>query len=200
MADQNDEGSGASSSSRGSGGGGAPPFADFSSFREMIREEREAARAEREAAAERARVEREAAFAEQKRLMIEVFELRLQLARGIERQPGVAGGEPWMTGSRGEPRNPIESAVQSGAAAGGDRITNPGGTATGLGGRMMALSGGTNRTSPLLERRGKRSRWQGNAATPSGMESSDFPETCARNARSVSCDGLGHSEACLSDL
>ena len=34
-----------------SGGSGAPSFADFSSFREMIREECEAARAEREGAA-----------------------------------------------------------------------------------------------------------------------------------------------------
>ena len=47
MADRNDE----RLSSRTSGGGGAPSFDDFSSFREMIREEREAARAEREAAA-----------------------------------------------------------------------------------------------------------------------------------------------------
>ena len=39
MADRNDEGP----SPRGSGGGGAPPFADFSSFREMVGEEREAA-------------------------------------------------------------------------------------------------------------------------------------------------------------
>ena len=46
----------------------SPSFADFSSFREIIREEREAARAEREAAAE-ARVERETAAAEQRRLM-----------------------------------------------------------------------------------------------------------------------------------
>ena len=68
MADRNDEcsageGSGASSSS------------DFSSFREIIREEREAARAEREAAAAEARVERETAAAEQLRLMAGVYEL-----------------------------------------------------------------------------------------------------------------------------
>ena len=47
MADRNDE----HLLPRASGGSGAPSFADFSSFREMIREEREAARAEREAAA-----------------------------------------------------------------------------------------------------------------------------------------------------
>ena len=65
MADRNDE----RSSPRASGGSGAPSFADFSSFPEMIREEREAARAERETAA-----------AEQRRLMAEVYELKLQLA------------------------------------------------------------------------------------------------------------------------
>ena len=51
---------------------GASPFADFSSFREMIREEREADRAEREAAAAEALVERETTAAEQRRLMAEV--------------------------------------------------------------------------------------------------------------------------------
>ena len=67
MADRNDE----RLSPRASGGSGAPSFVDFSSFREMIREEREAARAEREAAA-----------AEQWRLMAEVYEIKLQLAEG----------------------------------------------------------------------------------------------------------------------
>ena len=59
MADRNHE----HLSPRASGGSGAPSFADFSLFREMIREEREAARAEREAAAAaaaaEARVERD---------------------------------------------------------------------------------------------------------------------------------------------
>ena len=63
MADRNGEGS----SPRGGGGGGAPPFANLSSFRGMIREEGNAARAEREAAAAEARVERETAAAEQRR-------------------------------------------------------------------------------------------------------------------------------------
>ena len=76
MADRNDE----RLSPRASGGSGAPSFADFSSFREMTREEREAARAEHEAAAAEARVEREAAAAEQRRLMAEEYELKLQLA------------------------------------------------------------------------------------------------------------------------
>ena len=78
MADRNDE----RLSPRASGGSGAPSFADFSSFREMMREEREAARAEREAAAAEARVERETAVAEQRRLMAEEYELKLQLAEG----------------------------------------------------------------------------------------------------------------------
>ena len=60
MADRNDE----RLSPRASGGSGAPSFTDFSSFREMIREEREADTAEREAAAAEARVERETAAAE----------------------------------------------------------------------------------------------------------------------------------------
>ena len=76
MADRNDE----RLSPRASGGSGAPSFADFSSFREMIREEREAARAEREAAAAEVRVVRETAAAEQRRLMAEIYELKLQLA------------------------------------------------------------------------------------------------------------------------
>ena len=67
-------------SPRVSGGSGVTSFSDFSSFREMIREEREAARAEREAAAAEARVEREMVAAEQRRLMAEVYELKLQLA------------------------------------------------------------------------------------------------------------------------
>ena len=93
----------------------------------MIREEREVARAERDAAAAEARVERETAAAEPRRLMAEVFELKLQLAEERGRRSDVAGGEP---------RGPIESAVQSGTAAGGDRVTNSGGTAIGLDGRM----------------------------------------------------------------
>ena len=78
MADRNDE----RLSPRASGGSGAPSFVDFSSFREMMREEREATRAEREAAAAEARVEPETAAAEQRRLMAEEYELKLQLAEG----------------------------------------------------------------------------------------------------------------------
>ena len=77
MADRNDE----RLWPRASGVSGAPSIADFSSFREMIREEREAARAEREAATTEAREERETAAAEQRRLMTEVYELKLQLAK-----------------------------------------------------------------------------------------------------------------------
>ena len=76
MADRNDE----RLSPRASWRSGAPSVADFSSFREMIREERKAARAERQVAAAEARVERETAAAEQRRLMAEVYELKLQLA------------------------------------------------------------------------------------------------------------------------
>ena len=76
----------------------APPFADFASFRERIREEDEATRAELEAA--EARVEGETATVEQRCLMAEGFELRLQLAQGSGRQSGVAGGELWIAGSR----------------------------------------------------------------------------------------------------
>ena len=76
MTDRNDE----RLSPRASGGSGAPSFADFSSFREMIKKEREAARAEREAAAAEARVERGTAAAEQRHLMAEVYKLKFQLA------------------------------------------------------------------------------------------------------------------------
>ena len=78
----------------------------------MIHEEPEAARAEREAAAAEARVERETAAAEQRRLMAEVFELKLKLAEERGRRSGVAGGEPWTAGSRRKPRGPIKSAAQ----------------------------------------------------------------------------------------
>ena len=84
MADRNDE----RLSPRASGGSGAPSFADFSSFRELIREEREAAQAELEAAVAEARVERETAAAEQRRLMAKVYELKLQLAE--ERRSRIA--------------------------------------------------------------------------------------------------------------
>ena len=102
----------------------------------MIQEKRKAARAEREAAAAEARVERETAAMEQRRLMAEVFELNLQLLEERGRRSGVAGGEPWTAGSRDEAKGSTESAVQSGTASGGDRITNPGGRAIGLDGRM----------------------------------------------------------------
>ena len=131
MADRNNEGP-----SQEGAGGGAPPFSDFSSFREMVRGERKAARRESEATAAEAQVERETATAEQRRRTAEIFELNLQLAQERGRRSGVAKGEPWTAGSRDEPRGPIESAVQSGAAAGGGRITNPGGTTIGLDGRL----------------------------------------------------------------
>ena len=71
MADRNNE----RLSLRASGGSGALLFADFSSFREMIREECEAARAEHEGAAAEARGERETAAAEQRRLMAKVYRM-----------------------------------------------------------------------------------------------------------------------------
>lgn len=101
MAVKNDE-SNVASSSRGSGGSGAPPSFEFSSFRALILEEREAAtekaRAEGDAVTERVRVDREVAAADQLHFMIEVFELILRLARGNRSHSGVAGGESWTTG------------------------------------------------------------------------------------------------------
>ena len=88
----------------------------------MIREEREAARVEREAAAAEARVGRETAAAEQRRLMAEVFELKLPLTEERGRRSGIAGGGPLTAGSCGGPRGPVERAVQSDTAAGSDRI------------------------------------------------------------------------------
>ena len=164
-------------SPRGGGGGGAPPFADFSSFREMIRQEREAARAEREAAATEARVERETAVADQPRLMTQAFELKLQLAEERGRWSGVAGGEPWTAGSRGEPRGPIERVVQSGTAAGGDRITNPGGKSIGLDGRMhiepMRWMGSESVPSPARSRASTSSRNGDSGAVPVQRENGE---------------------------
>ena len=77
------------------GGCEAPPFADLL-FREMIWEEHEAARAEREVAAAEGRVESETAIAEQRRLMAEVFELKLQLAEEKKRRLGVPEGSPGL--------------------------------------------------------------------------------------------------------
>ena len=68
--------------------------------------------------------------------MAEIFELKSQLAEERGRRSGVIGGEPWTAGSRGEPRDSIESCVQSSAAAGGDRITNQDGKAIRLDGRF----------------------------------------------------------------
>ena len=148
MADRNDE----RPSPRGGKGSGASPFADFSSFREMIREEREAARAEREAAAAEARVERETAAAEQRRLTAEVYELKLQLAEEKKSRPGVV-----QSGT---------AAVQSGTTAGGDRITNPGGTAIELDDRTHI--------EPM--------RWMGSESTPSPARSR--ASTSSRNGDS----------------
>ena len=61
----------------GAGRGGSPPFTDFWSFREMIREGHEAALAEREATAAEARVERGMAVAKQRLLIAEVLEVKL---------------------------------------------------------------------------------------------------------------------------
>ena len=54
----------------------------------MIPDGREAAGAEREAAAAGARVERETAATEQRRLIAEVYELKLQLAEERRGRPG----------------------------------------------------------------------------------------------------------------
>ena len=131
---------------------------------------REAVRAGREAVVAEVRVERETAAAEQWRLMIEVFELKLQLAGKRGRRSGVAGGEPWTAGSRGEPRGLIESAVESGAAAGGDRISNPGGTAIGFDGRVHVESmwwmGSESAPSPARSQASTSSKNGDNGAVP----------------------------------
>ena len=171
----------------GAGGGGAPPFADFLSFGEMIREEREAARAEREAAAAEARVECETAVVEQRRLMAGVFELKLQLAEERGRQSCIAGGEPWTAGSRGEPRGPTESAVQRGTAAGGDRITNPGGTAIGLDARMhvepVRWMGSESAPSPARSRASTSSRNGDDSGAVSAQREND--ETQAKQIKDI---------------
>ena len=101
MADRNGE----CSSPRAGGGSEVSQFADFSSFREMIREERETT------------------AAEQRRLMAEVYELKFQLAE--ERRE--VGRVLYRI---------VLPLYMSGTTGGGGRITNPGGTATGLDDRM----------------------------------------------------------------
>ena len=87
--------------------------------------------------------------------MAGVFELKLQLTEERGGRSGLARGEPWTARSRGEPRGLIESAVQSGTAAVGDHILNPGGTAIGLDGRMHI--------EPV--------RWMGSESAPSPARS-----------------------------
>ena len=161
LAGRNEKGS----SPRGSGGGEAPPFPDFSSFHEIIREERKVARAEREAAAAEARVEREMAAADQRRLMADLFELKLQLAQERGRRLGVSRGELWAAGSRGEHRGPIEIAVQSGAAAGDDRITNPGEIMIRLHGKHHVGSMGIESAPSPSRSQASRSRTNGDKGT-----------------------------------
>ena len=100
--------------------------------------------------------------------MAEVFVSKLQLAVEKGRRSGVAGGEPWTAESRGEPRGPIESAVQSGTAAGCYRITIPDGTSIGLDGRIHI--------EPM--------RWMGNVSVPSPARSQ--ASTSSRNGNSGS--------------
>lgn len=141
MADQIEEGGVASSSLRESGESGALQSAEVSLLCAIIREDREAARAEREAAAERARAEREAVAerarvdheataAEHLRLMIEIFELKLQLGQGNGNRSGNVGGQPWTSGLRGERRSRIASAARDGAIAGDEGIPISYGTTT----------------------------------------------------------------------
>ena len=127
---------------------------------------------QRETAAAEARVDRETATTEQRRLMAEVFELKLQLAEEIRSRPGVSRGEPWTTGSRGEPRGPIET-----TAAGGDRITNPGGTVTGLDDRMhiepMRWMESESAPSPARSRASTSSRNGDSGAVPVQRENGE---------------------------
>ena len=89
MADRN----GGCSSPRAGGGSEVSQFADFSSFREMMQEERETA------------------AAEQRRLMAEVYELKFQLAEERRSRPGVvqngtAAVQSGTTGGGGRITNP----------------------------------------------------------------------------------------------
>ena len=191
------------SSLRGGEGGGAPPFTDFSSFWEMIPEEREAARPEREAVADvavEALVERETAAAEQRGLMADVSELKLHLAEERGRRSSIAGGEPWIAGSRAEPRRPNESAVQRGTVAGGDRITNPGATTIWLDGRMhiepMRWIGSKSSPSPARLRVSTRSRNGDGGAVPVQSENDEynvFRQMHEREREKLTIDRL-HSE------
>ena len=88
MAEKTGEGSGTSfPAQRQNEGNGTPLLAYFSSFREMLKEERESARAERQAWA-----------AEQRRLTDEVDEIRVQLALTGRQSQSAAQGSPAVVG------------------------------------------------------------------------------------------------------
>jgi len=75
---------------------------DFSSFRTIMRDEREAPLAADEVGAERARSGHKAAIAAKVRMMTEEFGLKRQLIMKEKDQwSGVAGGKPWASRSRG---------------------------------------------------------------------------------------------------
>ena len=107
----------------------------------MIRQAAQSCLGRAKAAAAEAGVELKIAAAEQRRIGAEIFELKLQHAQGRGRKPDVVGGEPWTVESPGEPRGSKEGAVQSGASAGWDSMTYPGGTTIGLDGRSSPCSG-----------------------------------------------------------
>ena len=106
MAEKIGEGSGTASPVRKQNEwSGAPSLANFSSFREMLREERESARAEREVASVAKRAERQAWVAEQRRLMDKVVELRVQLALGGRHSKIAAQGSPCLLYTSPSPRD-----------------------------------------------------------------------------------------------
>lgn len=66
----------------------------------------------------------DASYVELMSLVGEVGELRLQLVQGKkESQSDLVRGKPWASGSRGESKNPITRAAQSGVVAEGQNIT-----------------------------------------------------------------------------
>ena len=123
--------------------------------------------------------------------MAEVFDLKIQLAEERGRQSDVAGGEPWTTGSRGEPRGPIEIAVQSGTDAGGDRTTNPDRTTIRLDGKMhvepMRWMGSESALSRARSQASTSSRNGDSEAVPYQRES------CENQVKQIARDTFRHA-------
>ena len=115
--------------------------------------------------------------------MTEVYKLKLQLAEERRSRPGV--------------EHIGTAAVQSGTTAGGDRITNPDGTATELDDRMyiepMRCMGSESASSPARSRASTSSRNGDSEAVPVQRENDEynaFRQMLERESEKLAIDWL----------